>query len=314
LALAGPIFLAALSGAAAQTGPKKPVASPAAPGDLTKPAFDTKTPVYDKSGPLNKSASTVVAEVEGRAITLGEVGDAIRALPPAVAQLPLDALFPHVVETLIKQQALVVRAQQQGLDEDPTVRRRMRAASDRELSNEYLRREIGKSVTEESLLARYNSDVAGKPGAWEAKVRVIMVPTEKEAAATIAELRGGADFAAVARRVSKDTTARIGGDLGFVTRDGLLPEVGAVAFALAPGELSANPVRTASGWFAVKVEERRARPAPSFAEARPALEETLLREGVGPESEAALRGLTVREYNLIGKEGEPGAKAGDEAR
>ena len=296
--------------ALAQMTPKKAV-SPAVPGDLSKPAYDTKTPVYDVSAGRNKSASTVVAEIEGRAITLGDVGDAIRALPPSVAQLPFESLFPHVVDTLIKQQALVVRAQQDGLDEDPVVRRHMRAASDKELANEYLNREIAKGVSESALLDRYTRDVASRPGPDEARVRLILTSTEKEATALIAELRGGADFAAVARRSSKDTTSQTGGDLGFTTREGLTPEVGAVVFALAVGQVAPYPVRTAAGWFVVKVEERRSRPAPSFAQARAGLLDQMLREGVAPLSEQALRGLTVREYNLSGKESELSEKANE---
>ena len=86
-------------GVAWAQAPIRPVPSPAAPGDLSAPAFDTKAAVYDNKSPLTKSASTVVAEVEGRAITLGDVGDAIRALPPSLAQLPFETLFPHVVDT-----------------------------------------------------------------------------------------------------------------------------------------------------------------------------------------------------------------------
>ncbi len=282
--------------------PIRPVPSPAAPGDLSAPAFDTKAAVYDNKSPLTKSASTVVAEVEGRAITLGDVGDAIRALPPSLAQLPFETLFPHVVDTLVKQQALVVRAQQQGLDEDPAVRRHIRAASDRELANEYLTREISAGITEAALLDRYNRDIANKPGPDEVRVRLILTPIEKDALGFIAEIKSGADFAVVARRASKDPTAQVGGDLGFVTREGLMPEVGAVVFALPSGQMAAFPVRTASGWFVVKAEERRARPAAPFATARAQLKDAILREGVAAATESALSGLTVREYNLSGKE------------
>jgi len=307
------LLLVMAAGAVAQPTQKKSV-SPVAPGDLSKPAFDTKTPVYDSAAVRNKSASTVVAEVEGRAITLGDVGDAIRALPPSVAQLPFENLFPGVLETLIRQQALVVRAEQQGLDEDPVVRRHIRAASDRELVNEYLNREIARDITEAALLDRYNRDVANKPGPEEVRVRLILVPTEKEAQRLLAEVKGGVDFAAVATRSSKDTTARVGGDLGFTSRDGLMAEVGAVAFTLMPGQIAPFPVRAAPGWFVIKVEERRTRPAPSFAEVRERLKDAMLREGVAPMSETALKGLTVREYSLGGKGVEQTDGAPDESR
>src|SRR5580704_5553382 len=204
--------LATVDPAAAQSEGKS-APSPVAPGDLSKPVFNTRAPVYDSVASLDKAARTIVAEVEGRPITLGDVGDAIRALPPATADLPFDTLYPQVLEQLIGQAALVIRAQQDGVDNDPAVHRRVAAAADRQLAEEYLRRELSKGITEDALLDRYNKDIAGRPGPEEAHVRVILSDSEKAAAALIAEIVGGADFGSVARRASKDTTAAAGGDL-----------------------------------------------------------------------------------------------------
>ena len=276
--------------------------SPVAPGDLSRPAFDTTTPVYDSISGPDKAAATVVAEVEGRPITMGDVGDAIRALPPSLAQLPMVTLYPRVLEQLINQQALVVRAQQQGVDDVPAIRRRARAAADRQLAEDYMQRELSKGITEAALLERYNREIAGKPGDEEARLRVILAPTEKAASDLIAELRGGADFATLARRSSKDSTGPEGGDLGFRTREALSPEIGAVAFAVPAGQVVPNPVNGPAGWFVVKVEERRQQPTPSFASARERLRQEMLREGVVPLVTAALKDLKVRRYNMTGDE------------
>jgi peptidyl-prolyl cis-trans isomerase C len=282
---------------APKTGP-----SPVEPGDLSKPVFDTRTPVYDSVASLDKAASTVVAEVEGRPITLGDVGDAIKALPSTVSHLPFDTLYPGVLDELIQQEALVVRAQQQGVDEESAIHRRVRAAADRQLADEYLKKEVSKGITEAALLNRYNRDFAGRPGEEEVRARVILVGSEKDAADLIADIRGGADFATVARRTSKDTTAPSGGDLDFHTREGMNPEVGAVAFSLPIGQVAANPVRTSAGWFVIKTEERRQRSTPSFASVREQLQQALLREGVAAVSMTALKDLKVRRYSFTGIE------------
>ena len=286
-------------------GAMKTAPSPLVPGDLTRPIFDTKTAIYGAGTGMEKGAATIVAEVEGRAITLGDVGDAIHALPPALAQLPFETLYPGIVEQLIKQEAVVVRAQQQGLDEDPTVRRRVRTAADRTLANEWLRRELSRGVTETMLLDRYNREIAGKAVGEEVRARIILTPTEKDGLALIAELRAGADFAGVARRVSKDPTASIGGDLGFQTREGLAPEVSAVAFALPPGQMAQYPVRSGGNWFIVKVEERRRATPLAFPAAREILARGLEREGAESLSATIVSEMKVREYNLLGKEMAP---------
>ncbi len=289
----------------------RPSASPLAPGDMTRPSFDTAAPKYDGTRPGNDSASTVVADIDGRVITLADVGDAIRALPPSVGSLPFETLFPMIRERLEQREALAIRAQKQGLDEDPIVRRRVRGAADQALGEELLYRETSARVSDADMLARYKRDYAGKPGPTEVRVRVIMVPTEEEAVAVIAELKAGADFAAVARRSSKDTTAPAGGDLGFVARDGLNAEVGAVAFSLPVGQVSAYPVRTAGAWFVVKVEDRRQQPTQAFPLVKEQIRQALLREAVPAVVIKAIADVVIREYSLNGTEIAPDRSGAD---
>jgi peptidyl-prolyl cis-trans isomerase C len=283
-------------------GQAKPEPSPLTPGDLKRPMFDTRTPVYGATDQQAKSANAVVADIDGRAVTLGEVSDAIAELPPSVRSLPFADLFPSVLARLERQQVLVIRAQQQALDEDPVVRRKVKAAADRAMANELLEHEIGKTITEQSLLDRYSKDIANKPGPDEVHLRVIMVPTEAAARAIIAELRSGADFATVAKRSSTDPTASAGGDLGFLAMEGLNAEVGSVAFSMQPGQFTPYPFRTSAGWFIAKVEERRAGRVPTFAESREQLRQTLLRDGVDNVIIRAMGDITIREFNLNGKE------------
>ena len=79
----------------------------------------------------------------------------------------------------------------------------------------------------------------------------------------LAELKKGADFAALAKEKSKDPGAAEGGDLGYFTKDQMVPEFSAVAFKLGKGELS-EPVKTQFGWHIIKVEDKRTKPTPAF--------------------------------------------------
>jgi len=307
LAIAGFFTLGIAAGNSALGQPAgKAEPSPFAPGDLSKPVFDTRKSVYDPESGIDKAAGTIIAEIEGHPITLGDIGDAIRALPPSMAGLSFEALFPGVLDHLVKQESMVMRAQSQGLEEDPKVRRRIRAASNAVLANEYLQREAAKGITEAALLERYKRDVAGKPGAEEVRSRMIMVPTQKEAEDLIAELKDGADFATLAKRASKDVTAPTGGDVGFAARFNLNPEVGAVLFALDVGQITPHPVRAMGSWFVLKVEERRRQETPNFHSVREAIQNTLVLEASARLAAAAPEGFRLRQYDLAGQEvGEP---------
>ena len=67
---------------------------------------------------------------------------------------------------------------------------------------------------------------------------------------------GGADFATLAITNSDGPGAMTGGDLGFLSKDDVVPEFGRVAFNLEPGEIS-SVIRTVYGLHIVKCEEKR---------------------------------------------------------
>ena len=293
----GPVALAVTalltSAASAQT-------SPASQLDLGKPQFDTVAPTYNLDGVAGKSADTVVAEVDGTPIALGQVGDAIRALHPGFGDASFATLFPRVLDKLIRQEAIVRAARHRHLDDDPIVRGRMKAAADYVLASEFVQRQTDAAVTEQMLLDRYARDIAGKPGSEEAHVRIILVRTEQEAANIVAALRTGADFATLAKQASLDSTAPQGGDLGFLTRDSLNAEIGTAAFLLKPGEVAPFPVRTGNAWCVVKVEARRIGPTPSFATARNGLATAIRRDAIASVVQAAMAGVAIVEHSLMG--------------
>ena len=100
----------------------------------------------------------------------------------------------------------------------------------------------------------------------EIHARHILLPTEEEAKAALARVKAGEDFAKVATELSKDP-AGDGGDLGWFTKDRMVPEFADAAFKLQPGQIS-DPVKSQFGWHIIKVEERRMRTFPPFEAAQ----------------------------------------------
>ena len=114
-------------------------------------------------------------------------------------------------------------------------------------------------------------------GEVEVRARHILVETEDEAKAVAEELKKGADFAELAKKKSKDPGASDGGDLGFFTKDQMVPEFSAVAFVLEPGKVS-DPVKSQFGWHVIKVEEKRNRQAPPFEQVKGQIETYVTRK------------------------------------
>jgi hypothetical protein len=61
-------------------------------------------------------------------------------------------------------------------------------------------------------------------------------------------------------------------------------------------------VHSGAPWYVLKVEERRHQPAPAFSVVREDLRQEMLRSGVGDVVTKALANVTVREYDINGKE------------
>jgi len=231
------------------------------------------------------------------------VKDFIATLPPEMAQQDFQTLYVRVAEQLITRTALAIRARGDGLDDDPVSRRQIRAATDHILANAWLHKHLEGTITEQMLLARYDRDIGSRPPPEEVRLRLYLAETENQAKETIAAIRGGADFAALARKSSKDPTAANGGDVGFQPGSAVIPELGGVTQGLAVGELAPIPVRTRFGWVVVRLEERRAGARLSFAEARENLLAEMEQERARSVAQEAMKTMVIHTFAFNGAEG-----------
>jgi peptidyl-prolyl cis-trans isomerase C len=246
-------------------------------------------------------ADPVVAKVDGKPIHLSDLKDAVQSLPENMRALPAPTLYPMLLDQMIDARALVSEAHKSGLDKDPSVQRQVIAAEDRALQTAVLSKDVGPTITDGALRARYDQEVAGKPGEEEVHAKHILVDDEADAKKIIADLKGGADFAALARQYSKDPgAAQQGGDLGFFKMNDMVPEFAAAAFALKPGQVSETPVHSQFGWHVILLVERRRADPPSFEKARDELRQKIIQEGVQKAVANARAMVAVEKFNLDG--------------
>lgn len=242
----------------------------------------------------------VIAKVNGNAIHLSDLQAAANGLPEQVRSMPQAQLYPMLLDQLVDQEALLLYGRKRGLDKEPAIAEQMQRAADQALQNAIIARDVGPKVSEDALKAIYDKTIAGKPGEEEVHAHHILVPTEEEAKQVIAELKKGADFAAVAKKRSTDPGAAQGGDLGFFKRGDMVPEFADVAFSLKPGQISDKPVHTQYGWHVIRVDERRQGPTPTYAQVHDELRQRAIQEGVDAVLKAARTGIVVERFNPDG--------------
>lgn len=289
--------LAGLAGTAfAQTTPApSPAPAPAKPA--TAAPASAPAPA---SASAPAAADPVVATVNGEPIHASDVQDAMAALPAEYRNLPPTMLYPMLLDQLVDRKALVLMARKEGLDKNPMVARLMEHAADTALQNALLSRDVGPKVTEAKVKERYDTTLANKPGEEEVHAAHILVSSKEQAEKIIGELKGGADFAALAKKYSTDPGAAQGGDLGWFKKGDMLPAFADAAFAMKPGEISQTPVHTQYGWHVIKVEGRRQAPPPSFEQARSQIRQEMIQHDVREEVAQARQGLTIQRFNLDG--------------
>ena len=269
------LLLAAAAAPALAQGQRPPAAPASAPATAPVAAAE---------------ANPVLARVDGQEIRLDEVMASaaealpaeLRAVPPATlrAMLP-PQVFAQLVDRAVTDRIMLAAARRAGLERDAEVRRRVAAFEENELRDALLRQEVMPRLTDDALRARFERERAGRPAEEEVRARHILVRDEAEARAIIQEIQRGAAFDEVARHRSTDPAGRSnGGDLGFFRRGDMVPDFATAAFALQPGQMTPNPVRTQFGWHVIKLEERRTGQGPSFEESREALRQSLIEEEV----------------------------------
>ena len=287
--------------------------APAAMAQTTPPAPAPATP--EPTAPAQAGAAPqarpdpVVATVNGRELHLSDVSEAAQSLPDEVRSMPPQVLYPMLLDQMVDREALVLQAEKDGLDKDAQVQRAVSRATDTVLQNALLSREIGPSVTDAALHARYDAEYANKPGEEEVHARHILVDSEDKAKAIIAQLNKGGDFAALAKENSKDPAAQNGGDLGFFKRTDMVPEFAAAAFALKAGQWTQTPVKTQFGWHVIKVDEVRVAPPPPFDQARDEIRQQIIQAGVRAALDKARVGLAIQKFNMDGSPMSPDSAA-----
>jgi peptidyl-prolyl cis-trans isomerase C len=135
------------------------------------------------------------------------------------------------------------------------------------------------------------------------------VPTEEEAKAALARIKAGEDFAKVATELSKDPASE-GGDLGWFTKDRMVPEFADAAFKLEPGQVS-DPVKSQFGWHIIKVEEKRMQTFPPFEQVKDQAARYVAQKAQGDLIAALHAGAKVERMDEAQKPAADAAPAGE---
>lgn len=299
------VLCCAAAATAAPAMAQQPPASPPA----AKPTMPKATlPAPAPATPPAVFKDPVVATINGQAIHLSELEVAQQALPAQYRNMPMQAVFPALLDRIIDSKLVVQDGRKSKVSDDPAFKKRMAFVEEQVIQDFWLQREIARKVTAEKLQQRYEERLKSMPAEEEVHARHILVATEDEAKAILADLKKGTAFDKLAKEKSTDKASGAeGGDLGWFKKTDMVKEFADAAFALKKGELSETPIKTQFGYHVIQLEDRRQAPPPAFEEMQDQLREELARETVTSMLDHLRASAKIDKFNMDGSKPDPAA-------
>ena len=212
----------------------------------------------------------VLAEVNGKNITLDHIIAAVAKLPSEYNTLEADYLLDGVLNQIVKQEIMA-----QILD---TSEKFIEVSLENEIRSIRAKYSIEKLMEgfpgNDQLLAAYETATETTQNSEEFNASHILVESEKEALKILNSLKAGSDFSKLAQEKSTGPSGPNGGQLGWFGPGQMVPEFEAAVLVLEIGSIS-QPVKTQFGWHLVKLNDRRVKALPTFEEMKPELVQQL---------------------------------------
>ena len=217
-----------------------------------------------QSDPVLARVSGVDIHQSDLALAEEDIGSNIPAQTPEAKR---DYLINYVADMILVAKA----AEAKKVADSSAFKQRLAFARNKVLMELLLQSEAKAATTDQAMHKAYDDAAKQMGDELEVHARHILVEKEDEARAIAADLKKGIDFAELAKQKSKDPGAADGGDLGYFTKEQMVPEFAEAAFKLDKGQIS-DPVKTQFGWHIIKVEDKRKRQLPEFDKVKDQLE------------------------------------------
>mgnify|MGYP003575025524 CR=1 FL=1 len=217
-----------------------------------------------------------IASVNGKPIKKTWVEFILRDAEARTGQKANDGMKAAVVNELLLSEIAIQEAQKAGIDKQPDFLASEELARRKLLMNVFIADFIKKNPVTEAEKKEGYEQYKKELGDKEYSARHILVKTDAEAKAIIADLKKGTDFAKVAKEKSQDPNSKDkGGDMGWFSVAGMPKSFADGLISLKKGETTPEPVQTQFGWHVIKLVDTRVLQAPAYDKVKDGIERTI---------------------------------------
>lgn len=208
----------------------------------------------------------------------------------------------NVLRGLVSERLIYNEAVKSGFDKDAEVKKRIAVLEKQVVMQSFMENKAKSLISDEELKAAYAEKVAAAKGQEEVKARHILVSSEDEAKKISEQIKKGGEFEKIAKEKSSDKgSGANGGELGWFTKEKMVPEFAEAAFKLKKGDVS-EPVKSEFGWHVIKVEDRRQLQIASFDDMKEILKGEMANKSVQKYVESLLKKSDIKYFAADGKE------------
>jgi peptidyl-prolyl cis-trans isomerase C len=226
----------------------------------------------------NLEPDPVVALVNDVKFYKSDIERARKRLSLKAQKYPISTVYKDLLKSLIDTHLMASAARKDKLDKRLKVVKQVRRIEDQILHKAYLDERIVAAVTDERLKELYEIFRTSSSDNKEIRAKHILLETREQAMEVIRQLNEGADFSNLARKLSTGPSGKQGGDLGYFSRERMVPSFSEGAFATSVGEFTSQPVKTQFGWHVIKVVDKRTVKVKTFNQVKMRLRKKLIND------------------------------------
>ena len=216
------------------------------------------TALLSSTGAFAAGKDGVAAVVNGKEIKVDDIKVAYEANPMVKEKTSFNEFYDKTLDIFVDGEIVYQEAAKSNIENDADYKKQLKTLKEELARKIYLEKEVRKRVNDEAINKLYSDYKNTFNGEKEVKAKHILVKDEATAKEVIAKFQKNGNFEKLAKEYSKEPA-----DLGYFTKEMMVPEFGDAAFKLKKGEYTKVPVKTQFGYHVILVEDiREAKPQP----------------------------------------------------
>lgn len=239
----------------------------------------------------------IAAVVNGKEIKVEDVKTAYNANPMIKEKTSFDEFYNNTLDIFVDGEVVYQAAVAEKITELPEYDAQLKGLKAELARKIYLDKKVRAAVTDEAVKKLYDDYKSTFKGEKEVKAKHILVDNEAKAKEVIKKLNSEGQFDKLAKEYSKEPA-----DLGYFTKEMMVPEFAEAAFGLKKGQFTKTPVKTQFGYHVILVEDIRDAKPEALKNIEPQLKTMLAKKAMADIIKGLQNNAKIVKYDAQGNQ------------